>query len=186
MTENKLPFLLLTLMLMATLTEMTASVQGFLGGTPVPYIFKDDPDNPDLLTCIEVHDLEVNKGIVEASDNDRFFLIISGNGTVLDPVGIEIISVQIEPHVNEVDEADDAELRKGNTVKVAPVVLPIPNEKANAINDALIPGGSVIFQVEIELCMHAFAWNYVYDVDDQGVGKNIRIKLDLTYENPNG
>ena len=31
-----------------------------------------------------------------------------------------------------------------------------------------------------------FAWGVVYDVDDHGTGKNLRVKLDLTYEYDGG
>lgn len=149
MNQTEHSTVLLTVMVVAMLAAWAAPVQaGFIGDVPV-IPFHRDPYDYDLLVGVEIDNLWVTKGTVQAAELDRFFLRTRVEFTRKDGSWIAVV----DPKDQGVQKDEDAELRKGAYVKVLPILRTVPAATGETIRPYIVDGKSVLCEVTIQLVL---------------------------------
>lgn len=164
MIKTKQPFLLLTVTLLATLATLMAPAQAVIIDDMPLVTFVRDPEDPHLLISLEISNLEVRKGIVEATRSGRLVLETSGRffdhcgeaGSICDPIcpegGTSVDIALLEPEDSPIF-ADKEQEQQRSTSKLLPVLRDIPPEDAANIKAILDQDASVKWEVKVSLVL---------------------------------
>jgi hypothetical protein len=147
--QTKLSTVLLTVTAIAMLAASATPAQaGIIGDVPV-IPFERDPYDYNLLVGVDIDNLWITKGVVQAAEHDRFIMVTSIEFTRKDGSWI----AGIDPKDQSVTKDEDAELRKGAYVKAVPILRLVPSTVGETIRPYITDGKSVLCEVTIQLML---------------------------------
>jgi hypothetical protein len=144
---------LLVAMLVAALPS---PAWGLIGQSPL-VVFEPNAFDPNLFEHIEL-EVEANKGIVTASENDRFQLHVTGTFATT-TTGDPITNLQWDAPL---EASDNLKMASGSTVAIV-ICINLPEEEGAKLKAVLDQGGSVEWQFRIELVLSTAAGDKTLD-----------------------
>ena len=113
-----------------------APLRALIGGTPAIVFSR----TANVLLTSTISDVAANRGIVQASDNDRFFL--ETTLAFSDSHGLSVATVS--PALNTLNAESQTGLRGGSTVKLQPIAGVIDQTVAAPAIEAVLDRGESI------------------------------------------